>query len=160
MSGRVPREANLVLVGVSLGVKVELVTHCPRIQCKLEERLIHDQIERVHHSVLALVDDPERRAVLAFEALRTAKVASNRLGGHKGAWTAQLGRKPSIERDALTHGPVRLLQCVAGDLLDLVEPSSVEVASSNSGGRRSLPEEAHRETKRSEERRVGKECRY
>ena len=67
---------DLHLVGVAIAANkvVEQVADQPGIVIELPEHMIDGKVERVHHAVLALVDDPERLA-FHFEQLRAAVVA-------------------------------------------------------------------------------------
>ena len=53
---------HLIVIAVQPHEGIEHISHDPRILFQLPEHLIDAQVQRVHHAVLALVDDPERLA--------------------------------------------------------------------------------------------------
>ena len=57
------RKTNPVDVTVTCRKPIQRTLHRPREPPQLEEQMIHGQIERVHHAVLAFVHDPDRRFV-------------------------------------------------------------------------------------------------
>ena len=117
--GRVIRQADGVLVAVALREQVQLIADGPRVHLHLEEELVHGQIERVHHPVLALVDQPERLALVGKE-LGTAVVRADGVGEHE---LLIIGERRVVHKGIGTQGgfleSVKMRECVACDGLDV-----------------------------------------
>ncbi|MNE79724.1 hypothetical protein D3C80_1762380 [compost metagenome] len=73
-----PRKHNLILIAVAVHEQFQLIPYCPRIHHQLKKQLIRRQIQRIHHPVLAFVDNPQILFPV-MQQLRASVIAVNRM---------------------------------------------------------------------------------
>ena len=141
-------EADGISIAVPFDEPLQLAAHRPRIHLQLVEQLVGRQIKRIHHAVLAFVDDPDRLAV-RIQQLRAAVVAVDGVAEHERLIVRQLAAAAPCVRGAARVGQLfEMLERIGRYVFDPGEEAGIEIRRLHARCHDAAAEEADREGER------------